>query len=294
MPFINRKKILVLFGFLAAADIIAWSLVFNLSGPAYLKVVFFDVGQGDSIFIETPQKHQILIDGGPGSDVLAKLAKEMPFYDRTLDLIILTHPEKDHIAGLLEVVKKYKIDHILWTGAVKDTAEWKEWTRLLQGERADIRLARRGQKIILQQEPGIFLNILSPEEDLSGKEIKNINDTSVVCRMSFSDSSFLFTGDITSKTESELVKDGVVLRSKVLKVCHHGSKTSSSEDFLKAVSPDAAIIQVGRNNYGHPSPEVLARLKNFGIDVLRNDKNGDIKIISDGNGFKIFPQIKDN
>lgn len=274
----------IILGCLVFLNIVAWFIVWDLAQPKFLEVVFFDVGQGDATFIETPQRIQILIDGGPSSVILEKLAKEMPFYDRTIDLIILTHPEKDHLFGLLEVLKKYKIKNILWTGVVKDTAEFQEWRNLINKEGAKIIMAQAGQQIDIGLAQGgpILLDILNPSEDLEGQEFKDSNDTSIVADLVFKDVSFLFTGDITEKVEKKLNVD-----SDILKVAHHGSKTSSSPEFLKKVSPDIAIISVGENKYGHPSPEVLANLENFGIKTLITKELGDIKIISDGEKYGI-------
>ncbi len=291
MAFVKNKKLVwVVFGGLFIINVIAWVVVWGLGKTGDLKVVFFDVGQGDAIFIETPQGYQILIDGGPTSAVLEKLAEEMSSYDRTIDLIILTHPEHDHYFGLLEVLKSYHVENILWTGVVRDTAEYQEWIKLIKEEGAEIKIAEAGQKIIFQEDPLIFMEILYPFENLEGQEIKNSNDTSIVAHLFFDDVSFLFTGDITKKVEKELVDQDIDLESDVLKVCHHGSKTSSSLGFLEMVLPEVAVIQVGENSYGHPHPEVLANLEQFGIYILRTDKDGDIKIVSDGSNFQIYEE----
>ncbi|MBU4275001.1 MBL fold metallo-hydrolase [Patescibacteria group bacterium] len=285
MFFLKNRTSLIFITILLFSNIFVWQIVYDLSEGQYLKVVFFDVGQGDAIFIETPTDKQILIDGGLGSTVLEKLGKEMPSYDRTLDLIILTHPEKDHMSGLLEVLKRYKIRNILWTGIVRDTVEWQEWVDLIQKEGAEIKIAKAGDKIILQREnPLIFIDILSPEEGLEGKEFENSNDTSIVFSLIAGYKSFLFTGDIGNLIEKELPSKQIDVD--VLKVAHHGSKYSTSEDFLEKTSPTAAVITVGDNNYGHPTPEVLQRLGNFGITIFNTKENGDIKIISDGENLK--------
>ncbi len=283
-----KRIIKFILGILVFLNIIAWTAVFHLSQPGVLKVVFFDVGQGDSIFIETPERFQVLIDGGPDLTVLEKLAKEMPFYDRTIDLLILSHPEKDHLFGLLEVLKRYKIKNILWTGIIRDTAEWQEWKNLIEKERAEIKIVQSGQKIILQENPLVLFNILYPFENLDGKEVKDSNDTSIVASLIFGAHSFLFTGDITKKTEQELIAQDVYLNSVVLKIAHHGSKTSSSEEFLESVFPEVAVLSVGENKYGHPSPEVLARLEKFGIEILITRESGDIKFISDGTIYERY------
>ncbi|PIR72230.1 MAG: hypothetical protein COU42_01790 [Candidatus Nealsonbacteria bacterium CG10_big_fil_rev_8_21_14_0_10_36_24] len=282
-----KRIIKFILSILVFLNIIAWTTVFHLSQPRVLKVVFFDVGQGDSIFIETPQRLQVLIDGGPDLTVLEKLAKEMPFYDRTIDLLILSHPEKDHLFGLLEVLKRYKVKNILWTGIIRNTAEWQEWKNLIEKERAEIKIAEAGQKIILQENPLVLFNILYPFENLDSKEVENSNDTSIIASLIFGAHSLLFTGDITKKTEQELIAQDVYLNSVVLKIAHHGSKTSSSEEFLESVSPEVAVLSVGENKYGHPSPEVLANFEKFGIPVLITKEVGDIKIISDGEKYKI-------
>lgn len=270
-------------------NILAWIAVYELSQPAFLEVNFFDIGQGDSIFIETPQKHQILIDGGPTSAILEKLAKEMPFWDRSLDLIILTHPEADHLAGLIEVLKRYKVENILWTGVVKDTSEYKEWIKSIEDERAKIKIAQAGQKVICSTEnvEQCYLEIFYPLENLEGQFFEDSNDISIVAKLVFEDNSFLFTGDIYKSGEQELIIRSN-LNSNVLKVAHHGSKTSSSDEFIKRVSPEIAVIQAGKDNrYGHPHQEVLETLIKYDITLLRTDRDGDIKIISNGSNLKI-------
>ncbi|MFH1656589.1 MAG: ComEC/Rec2 family competence protein [Candidatus Nealsonbacteria bacterium] len=286
----NTKKLVVgIFSFLFLSNIIAWSIIYDLDKPKFLEVNYFDVGQGDSIFIETQEGNKILIDGGPTPAVLKKLENKMAFYDKTIDLIILTHPESDHYNGLIEVLKRYKVKNILWTGVVRDTNEWKEWVRLIEKEGADIKIAQAGQRIILQEEPLIFIDVLYPFESLEGQEVKYANETSIVANLFYQDVSFLFTGDIPKKIENQLVENNVYLKSDILKVAHHGSKTSSSDEFIENVLPKLAIISVEKDNqYGHPHIEVLSRLQEFDIQVLRTDLNGDIKILSDGSSFRIL------
>jgi competence protein ComEC len=280
------KKIFVFLGALTVLNVLAWSVVFDLSKQKFLEVNFLDVGQGDAAFIETPKGQQVLIDGGPSSVILEKLGKEMPFWDRDIDLVILSHPEADHLSGLIDVLKKYKVRNILWTGIIRDTPEYKEWQKSIKEEGAKIYIAKKGEKILMSD--GISMDVLYPFENLEGKELQDSNDTSIVGRLVFSSNSFIFTGDITQTAEKEIIDKDMGVNSDVLKIAHHGSKTSSSEEFLKAVSPDVAVISVGKDNsYGHPTPEVLENLNKYGIKVLRTDELGDIKIISDGGVFKI-------
>lgn len=255
--------------------------VFHFSS-ACLEVSFFDVGQGDSIFIETPEEHQILIDGGPDyTKVLEGLSSEMPFWDKEIDLMVLSHPESDHMTGLLSVLENYKVDNILWTGIEKEGNKFETWKRMIEEEGANVYFARAGERIIMNDS---VLEILHPEESLKGKWFDDSNDTAVVLRLSYRGSSFLFTGDISSRAEKEL--NGA--DCDILKVAHHGSKYSTSSEFLSEASPLLAVIQVGKNSYGHPTEEVLTRLNNFDIKILRNDIDGDIKIVSDGVDYKII------
>ena len=292
----NEKFLLFTLVGLFFFNILAWWIVFDLSKPQFLEVNFFDVGQGDAIFIKTPSGNQILIDGGPDSKILEKLGKEMPFWDRGIDSIILTHPERDHLAGLIDVLKSYKVENIIWTGIKREIPEAKEWENLIEKEKARVFIANSGQKVLL---PEGVIEILFPFENLEGEKFENSNDTSIVAELIFNKNSFLFTGDISKSTENDLVFSEN-LNTDVLKVAHHGSKNSTSEDFLEKVLPKIAVISVGkkgdsnpdcdnkeRNPYGHPNCEVLERLKNFGIKVLRTDIDGDIKIISDGERIMI-------
>jgi len=273
--------------FLVCLNLLAWNAVFETSRTSELRVVFFDVGQGDAIFIETSQGHQILIDGGPDSSILEKLSREMPFYDRSLDLVILTHPDSDHLSGLIEILKKYRIDYVLWTGTIRNTPEFKEWENFLQTRKLKSKIAKAGQRIIAAE--AIF-DILYPFENLEGKEAQNSNNTSVVTKLSFNKTSFLFPGDIDKSVEQKLIENQGNLDSDILKIAHHGSKTSSSEEFLKQVSAKIAVIQCSKNNpYGYPHKETLNNLEKYGIEVLRTDEIGDIKIISNG---KFLTQIK--
>lgn len=280
----KRKIVVSILLSLFIANVLAWISVWGLS-RSFLKVVFFDVGQGDSIFIQTPNFHQILIDGGPGSSVEEKLGKQMLFWDRTIDLIVLTHPEKDHIEGLLEVLKKYKVENIFWTGEYKDSSDFNEWEKLIKEESADVRILRAGQRIIFSDNLNSDIEVLFP---FKGEKETNINDTSAVLRLSFGKTSFLFSGDISKSAEKRILQTGSMIDSDVLKVGHHGSKYSSSEEFIKEISPEVAVIQVGKDNtYGHPHQEVLDIFNRYGIKVLRTDQNADIEIISDGNKLQI-------
>ena len=273
----NRKQKLV-FGYLATLffiNILVWTAVYNLNRHHFLEVIFFNVGQGDAIFIQTPQLHQIIIDGGPDSTILEKLAKEMPLWDRTIDLIILTHPESDHLAGLIEVLKRYRVENILWTGIIRDTAEYKEWLKLIEKEKAKIFISKIGQKVSVKE---TILEILYPTESLKDKNFKDSNNTSIVAKLFFGNNSFLFTGDIYNSVENKLIKEEINLDSDILKIGHHGSKTSTDLDYVKASSPDYAVISLGADNsYGHPHQNVIQLFEKLGIKYFVTAEEGRIK-----------------
>jgi len=277
---LNKKKFLIFIFVLLV--VLPWFVLFSWPNQR-LHFIACNVGQGDAILI-TKGSNQVLIDGGPNNKVLSCLSENMPFWDRTIDLIILTHPEHDHMAGLMEVLKSYEVKNVLWTGVVRDNAEYKEWLDLIGQEGAKIEIAKSGQKV---RAGDVCFNVLYPLESLEGQEIKNTNNTSIVGRLTFGNNSFLFTGDALKSVEKKLIDEKAELNSDVLKVGHHGSKTSSGDDFIREVSPEVAVIQVGRDNhYGHPHQETLETFKKYDIKVLRTDIDGDIKIVSDGENYQ--------
>ncbi len=267
---------------LAGIAVLIWFAVFDLEARRLLTVTFFDVGQGDAIFVQAPGGGQMLVDGGPSDRVLARLGRAMPFWDRSIDLVVLTHPDRDHVAGLLDVLRRYEVCAILWSGVEHTSAEYREWLQLIEHEGAQVVLTRAGQRVRLGKH-AIF-DVLAPFIDRNGNLIGATNDTSVVGLLRYGATEVLLTGDISRSVEYRLLFEaGAYLDADVLKVGHHGSKTSSSEEFLRAVSPDTAVIQVGRKNrYGHPDGTVLERLASVGATIMRTDVDGDIRMRSDG------------
>ncbi|MBN2094206.1 MAG: MBL fold metallo-hydrolase [Candidatus Zambryskibacteria bacterium] len=257
----------------------------NEDRKGILTVAFLDVGQGDSIFIESPSGNQMLIDGGPGKAVLRELSKVMPFYDRSIDVVLATHADQDHIGGLLDVLNKYKTDIFIESGVPSESSTYRELEKIIEKQEKNLKkiLARRGMVIDLGG--GTILEILFPDRDPTGMET---NSASVVTKLVYGENEFLLTGDSPSSIENYLVSvesQGVTLglESDVLKAGHHGSKTSSSESFVAAVSPEYVVISAGKDNrYNHPNQEVLDILNNFGADILRTDEQGRIIFKSDG------------
>jgi len=280
----SRKFIIGIIATFLCFNVLAWIAVFQIGEASqFLKVVFFDVGQGDSIFIETPKKTQILIDGGPSGRVVEKLGNELPFSDRSIDLVIATHPDSDHISGLVEVLKSYQVDSVATTGVKGSTAEFDEFVFEVEKNKANKIILKKRQKISIGN---LFIYVLAPLEDFEGKTVKDYNTSSLVLKAVYGNNSFLLTGDASVSIEKKLIEEGSDVLSQVLKIGHHGSKTSTSDLFLEKVSPEIAVIQVGKDNrYGHPSPEVLERLEKYGIIISRTDQQGDIKFFSNGFSF---------
>jgi len=283
---IKKNFYLIMLLMLTGTTTFIWYAVFYFASRQNLLVTFFDVGQGDAIFIEVPGGHQILIDGGPNNKILTKLGGTLPPWDRSIDLLILTHPHTDHLAGLLEVLKRYRVEMVLETGVNYSLPEYEEWRRLLKEKKVKVIRAEMGQRIRLS--PSAYLDVLSPFENFEGLSPKNVHDAMIIAKLIYASTTALFMGDAEKSLEYRLLFSGVNVASDILKVGHHGSKTSSAEEFLRAVAPQVAVIQVGhKNRYGHPAQEVLDRLAAAGAKILRNDLDGDIRIVSKGIGYEI-------
>jgi competence protein ComEC len=264
---------------LVAANIAMWP---HVSENGQARVAFFDVGQGDAILIKTRQGHRILIDGGPNNKVVEKVGQALPFWDKTIDLMVLTHADADHITGLVDVLRQFEVKNVLWNGIEKETNVFALWKEAVEAETSNVWLADSTQKIVWSQDTNEYVDVL-----FASKQAKEINDTSVITKLYYGNHSFLFSGDISKAIEQEMVNKDISLEATVLKVPHHGSKSSGSANFLSAVHSDIAVIQVGANNrYGHPAQEVLSRLSAVGTAVLRTDQKGDIIFQTNGNSFE--------
>ena len=240
-----------------------------------MSVVFLNVGQGDSILIQQGSQ-QILIDGGKdGKLLLEKLGKHIPFWDRKIELIIETHPDADHIGGLIEIFRAYEIGSVMKTEMQSQSQTFKTLEDVIVKEKSEVIDATHGVKIKFANKAEA--KVIFPFEEIVDVDAKDTNAASVVLKLNYGENSFLFTGDLPSEQEAEIVSNNIDIRSDVLKVGHHGSKYSSSAEFLQAVKPSDVIISVGKNNsYGHPNQDVIQRLLKQGVNIFRTDESGDI------------------
>ncbi len=343
-PYWRKKVGLGIFALILAA---AAALEFFWYDEAPLTVYFYNVGQGDAIHIRTQDGFDVLIDGGPTSALAEKVGRTLPFWDRTIELMVLTHPHADHVVGLIDILKQFEVERVLATGVIHTTDEYLTWLKEIKARGISMEIAQAGQvwtlrhlaalsptktALVRPSEPDgacarpssppcggampavpaqhfccespppsdlaeIKLKILYPEENFEGERVKEgkigegggLNDTSIVARLEYGQTSFLFMGDATSKVEEQLLANSDLLIVDVLKVGHHGSKYSTSREFLETVKPKYAVIQVGKNRYGHPAYAPLHRLKQAGVEVLRNDQDGDVVFESDGLDIKKVP-----
>ena len=240
--------------------ILLWLVVFSWPDNR-LHLIFCDVGQGDAVLITYGQT-QILIDGGPDNKVLSCLSEYLPFWDRQLEAIFLTHPDTDHLNGLLTVFQRYQVKYFFSNFKIEGIIKAKS--------------LQKGDKVKVGP-----LQLLALWPDSQEIASKDINENSLVLRLDFGQLKVLLEGDITQKIEEKIKSDPV----DILKVAHHGSKNSTNEDFLMRIRPKLAVISVGKNRFGHPAKETLERFFKSQIKVLRTDEQQDIEIVSDGLGW---------
>lgn len=299
-------------GLLAA---LTWLFVFAYPDDK-LHLVFCNVGQGDAILISR-RFNQVLIDGGPDESVLACLSDNMPFWDKTVEIVALTHPQADHLTGLLSVLERYKVDYFLSPPAGNESAGYAKLVQLVKlDESVKVRNVYGGDSIKIG---GMTFKTLWPEKDwalaqlnlpkfpldtlgtfdtldtfgttgtavLGASTTRNLNDFSLVFHLKFGDFDALLTGDADSKVQDEMSIDFSIPQVEVLKIPHHGSKYSMIDEFLQAAKPNLAIMSVGKNSFGHPAQELLDQLKTSGVDFLRTDQDGSIEIVSNGQKWGI-------
>lgn len=269
---------LVLLSLAIAVGLIWYALL--QESRSVLTVSFLDVGQGDAVFIETPSGRQVLIDGGKGNAVIRELSHVMPWYDRSIDLVIATHPDQDHIGGLIEVLARYSVPLVMKSSVLDEKgSDYIAFEKFVASEGAPVIEATRGQIIDLGS--GARLEILFPDREVPNVET---NTGAIVARLVYGETSFMLTSDSPSAIEMYLVALGTTtLKSSVLKAGHHGSKTSSAPVFVGFVDPEFAIYSRGcDNSYGHPNAETVATFARFNIPTLDTCEEGTITFVSDG------------
>lgn len=276
---ISNKLKLYIISFLIILNL-AIFLVIEDRKDRELTVAFLDVGQGDAIFVRTPSGKQMLVDGGlPGGAVLRELGKVMPFYDRSIDVVVATHADQDHVGGLNDVINRFSVGLFVRTMTTSSSAVY---NNILENvERKNIKQEIIITPIDIDFSDGAIFKIIFPDKDTSGWET---NDSSIVGKVVYVDNSFLLTGDAPIKTEKYLVENyGSFLKSDVLKVGHHGSKYSSSDLFVGTVLPTYSIISAGLNNsYGHPTKAVMDILAKYKSRIIETSSQGNIIFRSDG------------
>jgi len=248
-----------------------------------LHVAFLDVGQGDAILVTTPAGRQILVDGGPSPAALgAALAQEMPFWDRSIDLLILTHADGDHVGGLVEALARYRVGGWLDNGRASDQALYVQSLAALEAASVPRQVIAAGDRLELGQ--GAVMQALHPPRGDAPRALAEDNEGSIVLRLTWGEAAFLLTGDLGTAGEDYLLASGQLLEADVLKVAHHGSGSSTGSAFLQAVAPHFAVISVAAgNDFGHPGPALLERLGKLpDLAVLRTDQDGTVEFITDG------------
>ena len=283
MTKIFSNKVLIVLALLAALAVAA---IFQLPDKN-LHIYFLDIGQGDSAYVRTMNNFDVLVDGGPDKTVLSELGKVMPFWDRKIDLVILTHPHADHVSGLIDVLKRYKVEEIIITDAVHSTAEYLEFINITKDKNIHTTNVKDINEMIVDKD--VVLNFYWPKESYKDVEVENLNNTSVVFKLTYGKFSALFTGDI-EKDAHQLFLSEALANENILKVPHHGSNNGLSNEMLRIVNPNVAVISVGKNNkFDHPGKTTLDKLEKAGVKTLRTDYNGTIEIISNGQTFWLAP-----
>ena len=268
---------------------VALALMLALAGQlpdGRLHVWVFDVGQGDAIMIKTPKGQSALIDGGPGATPLLNgVGSHLPFWQRNLDLLVLTHPHQDHMMGFAELVDRYQVGQVVQTIFTATSSIEAEWLRRLESKGIPVSRPTRGETISFESEPEITLRVLNPAASTAYNEGESgdANNSGLVLKIVYGKHSILLQSDAQVEAERDLsAAEQSELESDVLKVGHHGSATSSSAPFLSLVKPKVAIISAGSGNkYGHPAPQTISNLQAVGATIYRTDQDGTVEIIAD-------------
>lgn len=245
-----------------------------------LEVSFLDVGQGDAILVHAPTGQRILIDTGDGADIARRLAANMPWLERRIDLLVITHPHDDHLGDFAEVIKYFNVGEVLYTGVTHTSPGYLNFLREIKDRKIPMKIVDHRQKITLGQD--CYLDVLFPQESFVNAKVKNLNNTSIALKIIYKNTSILAMGDLEI-TELTKLAQAVDLSANILKVSHHGSRNGLNADLLAKINPQVAVIEVGEKNlFGHPDGGVIKLLERAKIKTYRTDVDGDVKMESDG------------
>ena len=277
------------YGYLISGIITGSILIFSFFGSfpdGKLHIVFCDVGQGDAAYVRFPDGQDMVVDGGPNDNVLGCLGKYMPFWDRHIDLVMLSHPQKDHLQGLISVLERFNVGYFVRSDVEATTEGYAKLMATVTAKKIPVKYMSRGEKINLGTSS---LTFLWPSTDVLGASTTgDVNDYSLVFALRYGTFDALFTGDADQQVEryyvGDSLSDGQV---ELLKVPHHGSKTGMSQTFLDWLKPRLAVISVGKNSYGHPSQETIRLLRQKDSKILRTDQEGDVEVITDGKNWTV-------
>ncbi|MBI3577370.1 hypothetical protein HY086_05020 [Candidatus Gottesmanbacteria bacterium] len=303
-----RLRVGYLIGGIATGLVLLFSFLATLP-DGKLHIFFCDVGQGDGAYIRFADGRDMVVDGGPDDKILGCLGRHMPFWDRHINLVVMTHPQKDHFMGLVSVLDRYGVDYFVRSDVNNNTESYAKLLEVVKRRNVPVKFITRGEHIDVGPSS---LSLLWPssEQIAKGKTIRaplaglqgvplqknvlgssvvgDLNDYCLVFFLRYGSFDALFTGDADSRVEQNYV--GAKLADdtlEVLKVPHHGSRTGMTEEFVQWLHPKLAVISVGKNTYGHPSPESIKKLVDVGSRVLRTDQEGDIEVVSDGRGWEV-------
>lgn len=287
---------------IATGLILLFSFLISLP-DGKLHIVFCDVGQGDAVYVRFADGRDMLVDGGPNDSVLRCLGAYMPFWDRHIDMVLMTHPQKDHMQGLLAVLERYRVDYFVRTDVPNTTEGYAKLMSLLEAKQIPIKYVTAGEQIRVasttlsfvwpsdaQVAKGERSELVSEArtQEVLGAAVGDLNDYSLVFWLRYGSFDALFTGDADIRVESNYANSRLADESvEVLKVPHHGSRTGMSDSFIQWIKPKLSVISVGKNNYGHPTSEALQFLQSVSTRIVRTDNEGDIHVVSDGRAWYV-------
>lgn len=247
-----------------------------------LHIIFCDVGQGDGIYIRTPNGTDIVIDAGRDDRILSCLSSHMPFWDKTIELAFATHPDADHIAGFLYILQGYKVNHYNTVEVKKDTGVFMKINTILEKQRVPVRYLTAGDVYTLSD--GVIIKTFWPTDSFIKKKDSDANRYSLVQLLSYKKFDTILNGDIESDILNSIFSSGVGVD--VFKLPHHGSRTGIDSRTFTLIKPRLSIISAGKNNsYGHPHQEVISELEKYHLKYLRTDQVGEVEVVSHGLGF---------